>query len=244
MSDTKELCNAVVRTIGSARIRVSDELKHDSPILFLQPLAALGNECALNIDALEPQRRLPRARQPQRVWQQQGASVGAEAGNVDVEPRGFARVRELGRVKGRQVVAHVRAAVDAGEEVIVVDPAGGIGDHLHGHVCAVDEHGDRAAGPEGRLVELGVRPRRAGGGEEPAAGELGGQSVRFRTGGRAGRQAGRQAAGRPTHAEEGRVGLRVYQQLVGEVVFGVEGRAMSASDPVLGRGGGGQEQRW
>lgn len=142
MSDTKEVCNAVVRTVGSARIRVSDELKHDSPILFLQPLAALGDECALNIDALEPQRGLPRARQPQRVWLEQGTSVGAEAGNVDVEPRGFARFRELGRVEWWQVVAHVGAAVDAGEEVVVVDPTGGVGDHLHGHVCAVDEHGD------------------------------------------------------------------------------------------------------
>lgn len=190
MSDTKEVCNAVVRTVGHARIRVGNELKHDSPILFLQPLAALGDECALNINALEPQRRLSRARQPQRVWLEQSASVGAEAGNVDVEPLGFARGGELGRVKRRQVVAHVGAAVDAGEEVVVVDPAGGVGDHLHGHVCAVDEYGDRVAGPGGRLVELGVRPRGAGGGEEPAASELGRQSVRLRRSGRASRQAG------------------------------------------------------
>lgn len=62
MSDSETLRNAVVRTIGSARVRVGDELKDDSPILLLQPLTALGDECTLNIDALEPQRRIPRTR--------------------------------------------------------------------------------------------------------------------------------------------------------------------------------------
>lgn len=79
---------------------------------------------------------------------QQGTGIGAEAGNVDVEPRGFACLGELGRIEGWQIVAHVSAPVNTGEEVVVVNPSGGFGNQLHGHVGTVNEHGDGVAGPE------------------------------------------------------------------------------------------------
>lgn len=151
----------------------ADELQDDSAVLILDPLAALADERALDVDALETQRGRGNARQAQGVRLQQARCVGAQAVNVNVEPGGLAGLGELGRVEGRDVVAHVGAAVDGGVEVVVLDPALGLWDQLHRHIGAVNEHRDGVAGPECGLVDLRLGTGGPRGREQPSACELG-----------------------------------------------------------------------